>query len=227
MGLLGVVALLTADGGAGGGAPGGGGAGAGVPPGDNKPAGGAPGAGGAPPDKGAGEDVSGLKSALAKEREAAETARKEAAEAKRLLAELGKMAGGEGDPKAALEKLTGKLGAYEFAEKRNAEIDKAIAAATKDGTFVVDREKAAKLASRLRDAATLEGDVTEIVETLKMPKVADKPAGAAPGGKGTPTAPAGTKAPKDFTAQDWIALNESDPEEYKRLRAEAKKERRF
>jgi len=174
-------------------------------------------AGGAPPAGGEGasegqpapqgekpEDVSGLKSALEKER----AARKELQGQLKELRDLsGK--GEEAEKKAA--ELAKKLAEYEFRDTRDAALAKAIEAATKDGKFVVDREKAAKLAGKLANAATLEGDVAEIVDLLKAEAGPAKK--AEPALKGQPSG-AGNGKTTELPYNEWARLKREDPEAY-------------
>jgi predicted RNase H-like nuclease (RuvC/YqgF family) len=152
------------------------------------------------------EDTAGLKSALEKER----AARKELQAQLKELRELSSK-GAEATKK--LQSLERKLAEYEFREKRDAALAKAIEAATKDGRFIVDRDKVAKLAAKLSAADSLEADIAEIVDALKVeaaPKKSD------PALKGQPTK-AGDGKTTDLPYHEWARLKREDPEAYEAM----------
>lgn len=166
------------------------------------------------PDDGAGkkpdgdgkkdDDTGGLKSALEKERQARK-------ELQGQLKELREASTQGADAAKKLESLEKKLAEYEFKESREAALAKAIEAATKDGKFVVDREKAARLVAKLGSAATLDADVAEIVDTIKGEAVAAKKPD--PVMKGQP-AKSGEGKTTDLPYQEWARLKREDPEAY-------------
>lgn len=199
---------------------GGGGAGGGTSDGgdggDGQEGGDAKGSGDGEPKKG--EDVTGLKSALEKER----LARKEL---QQQLKELRDLSGKGEEAAKELEKLQKKLAEFEFKEARGAALEKAIGEATKDGKFSVDREKAAKLAAKLGNGQSLEADVAEIVELLKV----EAPVGGAkdekkgdPPFKGQPPKHEGAKGEVPYA--QWAELKRTDPEAYKRMIEERRKQ---
>lgn len=167
--------------------------------------------GGGDDDKGS--DVSGLKSALEKERQ-------QRKQLQQQLKELRDVSGKGEEATKELEKLQQKLADFEFRETREAALSKVIEEATKDGKFIVDREKAAKLAGKLRDAATLDADLAEIVDLLKVEKEAGT---KQPPIKGQPPRDEGVKGEIPYT--EWAALAKSDPEAYKRMIEERRKGR--
>lgn len=158
-------------------------------------------------DNATAEDTAGLKSALEKER----AARKEL---QAQLKQLRDLSGSGEEAEKKLQLLEKKLAEYEFRETREAALAKAIAEATKDGTYFVDREKAAKLVAKLSRAERLEADVQEIVETLKA---------QAPPAKKTEPVMLGQPARNiegkttDLPYQEWARLKREDPEAYEAM----------
>lgn len=163
------------------------------------------------------EDVTGLKSALEKERQARK-------ELQQQLGELRAMSGKGEEATKELEKLQKKLAEFEFREQREVALAKAVEAITKDGKFVVDQGKALKLAGKLGNVATLEADVAEIVDLLKTEK-GEAPAAAVKQAaiKGQPAKEEGATGELPYSA--WAELARTDPEAYKRMIEERRKGR--
>jgi hypothetical protein len=157
--------------------------------------------------KGLGDDVSGLKSALEKERLAVKEMRAQ-------LKELKDLAGKGQEAQAAVKELQGKLGEYEFKERRSETLRAVIDAAAAEG-FSVDAGKLDRLAAKLSNPETLDKDVAEIVEILRVP-AEDATKRKAPALKGQPKAGDNTTT-TDVDPKDWAALRRADPEGYKRM----------
>ncbi len=168
--------------------------------------------GGKPDDEATGgskspdEDVAGLKSALEKERKA----RKDLAQQIRELREIKDRAS---EDERKLQEYQAKLAEYEFRDKRDAALDDAIAKVTRDGTFTVDRAKAARLAGKLGNAGTLEADVAEIVDLLKAPAAEPEQRRREPVMKGQPSG-TGARVTTELPYHEWAQLRKADPEAY-------------
>lgn len=188
---------FTADTGGGSGGAAGSGAGQGGSGGDS-----AAGAGG-----GGGEDVSGLKSALVKERENNKELARQLNEAKSAVAKIQTDAGSVEDFKKQLGEMTAKLKSYEARDARNAALDLAITAAEKEGV-VVDVAKAKKYAEKVggEDFTALAKEAVELFGVKKAPAADGNPgAGASRAFNGQPTGdnpgdrpPATGPLPKDL-----------------------------
>ncbi len=171
---------------------------------------------------GSDDAVAGLKSALQKERDANKDLRKQ-------LKDLTDQVNQGGDATKELETLKAKLADYDFRDQRDTSLEQAIKAVTSDGKFVVDREKVAKLAAKLRDAETLEDDLAEIVETLKT----EKSAAGNNGGGGQDKPPiTGQPTNDDDTTDDldpkhWAELKRKDPEAYRQMIKNRRQKRKF
>lgn len=209
--------------------PDGGAAGGGTPDGGapegagEKPTGGEPGGGGAAPEGDKKDDLAGLKSALAAER-------KQRGELQKSVAELtAKAAKGEEVTKE-LEAVNKKLSAYELRDTRDAALGKAIEAVTKDGKFDVNREKASKLAAKLGNPETMEADLAEIVDALKVEKKGDEP-NPKPGERKPPIAgqPSSEGAGKttELDPKDWAKLKKTDPVAYEAMIKERRGKTKF
>ena len=176
-------------------------------PKDRTDGGGAASARKAEPEKPSGEDISGLKSALEKERKA----RKELVQQIKELREIKDRAS---EDEKKLQEYQAKLAEYEFRDRRDAALDSAIAGATKDGKFSVDRGKAGKLAGKLGNADTLEADVAEIVDLLKAP--VEEPKRKEPVMRGQPSG-TGSRVTTDLPHHEWAKLRKTDPEAYEAM----------
>jgi hypothetical protein len=168
-------------------------------------------------EKDAGDDVSGLKSALEKERQAVKAM-------KAQLKELKDLAGKGQEAQAAVKELQGKLGEYEFKERRSETLRAVIDAASAEG-FSVDAEKLDRLTSKLSNPETLESDVAEIVEILRVP-AEDATKKKAPVLKGQPKSGDNTTT-TDVDPRHWSTLRRTDPEAYDRMIAARRKGGKF
>lgn len=160
------------------------------------------------------EDVSGLKSALAKEREAAK-------ELRRQVAELSEIAKKTQDATGQLDALKAKLGEYEFREKLDAAVMAAIEKARGDG-FQVDEQRARKLAVKFRNAETLAEDVADVIEALKTKAAEGKSADGAGGANGSKPPIPGQADASDRTTvnvnpREWARMYRTDPEGYRKM----------
>lgn len=179
------------------------------------------GAGGA----GGGEDVSGLKSALEKER----TTRKALSdEVKSLRQEVEAAKSGS----KTLEELQGKLGettkkleAYEAREARTAALDAALAEATKGG-LTVDVERARKFVERVGgDPASAAKEAVELFGVPASQKATPgQGSGAGAGARAFAGQPDGEKKAAAVTKVDeLVKLSKENPEAYRQAVAERRK----